>query len=189
MGSFDSTQLKALKEYLPNAEEKRGLEGYMTKAGGDEEKKQALYSDLSECEKYMHTMISVSKAAEKFDCMIFRSQFQSRYDELMDSMKLIETACDEIRNSDRLREVMTLILVLVNEINTGGEAKGAAAGFSLEALLKLNEVRPYRLVRRTVFAYFSHFHFHSGKSIRQEDNCSPLPREAHHAQRRVVTSF
>ena len=112
----------------------------MSKAGDSEEKRQFFYADLSDCEKYMYTIMTVDKADKKFDCMIFRSQFQSRYDELLEAIKLIEQACDEVRTSDKLRKIIGLILVLVNEINTGGESKGAAEGFSLEALLKLNEV-------------------------------------------------
>ncbi|KAL7565228.1 hypothetical protein ACA910_016565 [Epithemia clementina (nom. ined.)] len=143
MGSFDSTQLRALKEHLPTPDERKGLELYMSQAGDNEEKRQFFYADLSDCEKYMYTIMNVAQADKKFDCMIFRSQFQSRYDEVLESIKLIEKACDEVRTSDKLRQIMGMILVLVNEINTGGEGKGAAEGFSLEALLKLNEAKAF----------------------------------------------
>ena len=39
-----------------------------------------------------------------------------------------------------IRVILAIILTLVNQINTGGDKEGAH-GFSLDALLKLNEVR------------------------------------------------
>ena len=175
MGSFDSTQLRALKEHLPSSEERKGLELYMGKAGDSEEKKQFFYADLSDCEKYMHTIMNVTQADKKFDCMIFRSQFQSRYDELLESIRLIEKAIDEVRNSDALRQIMGLILVLVNEINTGGEAKGAAEGFSLEALLKLNEVSAVQFIPCWPRRAIPDLELDLGESFRQEDKCATVP--------------
>ena len=132
--------MRALKEFLPTVDERQGLKMYMKKGENDPEARAQLYKDLSECEKYMYTMIDVSKAAEKFDCMLFRSQFKLRFEELLEAIKTVDAACDETRNSERLRQILAMILTVVNQINTGGESSGAA-GFGLDALLKLNEVR------------------------------------------------
>ena len=137
---MDATQLKALKEFLPTSEEKSGLLSYMNENGKTEETRKIAYADLSECEKYMLTMIEVEDAGDKFDCMLFRVQFRSRLDELLQGIGIVEKACLEVRSSEKLREIMAMILTLVNEINTGGDGN-AAIGFSLDALLKLNEVR------------------------------------------------
>lgn len=137
-GTFDSNTIKSLKELLPTEDENRGLERYMGQFSPDDQAKG--YADFSECEKYMYTMMDVENAEAKFDAMLFRSQFQSRLDELLKSLRELEIACDEVRNSEKLRDVLGLILTLVNEINTGGDGN-EAAGFTLDALLKLNEVR------------------------------------------------
>jgi len=138
-GRLDATQLKGLKEFLPTIDEKKGLLSYMDRAGTSEEAKKTAYAELSECEKYMLAMIDVADAAGKFDCMLFRVQFRHRLDEIVDSVQVVEKACEEVRSSEKLQQVMALILTLVNEINTGGDGN-AAIGFSLDALLKLNEV-------------------------------------------------
>jgi Formin Homology 2 Domain len=137
-GAFDATQLKALKDCLPTNEEQQGLQRYMEMAKDDEAKK-AAFSDLSECEKYMYTMIDVPNAQKKFDCMLFCEQFHSRFNELVTSIRTLEMACDEVKGSKSLREILGIILIVVNRINTGGMGN-EAAGFSLDALLKLNEV-------------------------------------------------
>jgi hypothetical protein len=139
VGKLDATQLRALKENLPTADERNGLLDYMKRCGESEEEKRAAYVQLSECEKYMLAMMEVEDAAKKFDCMLYRVQFKSRLAELVESIRVVETACTEVRNSEKLREIMAMILTLVNEINTGGDGK-MAVGFSLDALLKLNEV-------------------------------------------------
>jgi len=144
-GKLDATQIKALREFLPNSEERKGIVAYMAKAGESEEAKASAYAELSECEKYMFTMMDVTNAASKFDCMLFRAQFRSRFEELVKSIQVVEKACQELRPSERLRDIFGIILTLVNEINTGGDGNGAA-GFTLDTLLKLNEVSLGQLI-------------------------------------------
>jgi hypothetical protein len=138
-GKLDATQIMALKEFLPSIEERRGLSTYMKTHGQSDETKMKAYRELSECEKYMFTMMEVSDAPQKFDCMLFRVQFKIRFAEVMESVRVVQRACEEVRSSERLREILAIILTLVNEINTGGDGKGAT-GFSLDTLLKLDEV-------------------------------------------------
>ena len=141
-GNLDSNSIKSLKELLATSDEKIGLLNYMKQAGSNDDAKQKAYADLSEAEKFMFTMFDVDNVSAKFDCMLFRSQFRTRFDELLDSIKIVEKACDEIRNSEKLRGILAMILTVVNQINTGGEGN-EASGFTLDALLKLNEVSKY----------------------------------------------
>ena len=80
---FDTTQLKALKEFLPTDEEAQALKGYLAKASTSEEAKAKAMADLCACEQYMVAMLDVPNAAAKFDCMLFKTLFQSRLDEIM----------------------------------------------------------------------------------------------------------
>lgn len=139
IGKLDPTSLTALKEMLPTTDETKALLTFVGNFGTSPEEKLKAYDEFSECEKYMYCMIPVTDASAKFDCMLFRAQFQSRYEELLDSVEIVEKACDEVRSSERLQTVMVMILTLVNEINTGGDGN-EAEGFTLDALLKLNEV-------------------------------------------------
>jgi Formin Homology 2 Domain len=174
-GKFDSTQLKALKEYLADADERRGLIAYMKKGGKSEDAKQQLYADLSETEKYMVTLMEVPDAGAKLDAMLFRNVFTNRFEDITDATRTLNSACDELRSSEKLRKLMAMILTVVNQINTGGEGK-LAMGFTLDALLKLNEVRSIlkimilcltgtpRPSNQTIIP-----HICAGQSFRQED--------------------
>ena len=150
--------LKALKEYLPDPDERRSLVGYMKKGEKSEDERKALFADLSETEKYMVTMMEVEEAAQKLDAMMFRSVFKSRCEDITAATKTLNLACDELRSSEKLRKLMAVILTVVNQINTGGEGK-AAMGFTLDALLKLNEVGNDVRIDGRFFTFFFQSHF------------------------------
>eukprot|EP00536_Pseudo-nitzschia_multiseries_P013633 jgi/Psemu1/212264/e_gw1.595.26.1 len=139
---FDATQLKNLKEYLATADERRALAAYMNKGANAEEEKKELYNALSETEKYMVTLMEVSNAEAKLHTMEFRTVFKNRFIEMTESVRTLDTACDQLRTSEKFRKLMAIILTVVNEINTGGEGN-LAIGFTLDALLKLNEAKAF----------------------------------------------
>lgn len=150
----------ALKEFLPTDEERGALGNYCKDLGSSEEAKEKSISALPACEKYMIAMMEVKNAQAKFDCMLFKVQFHSLLDELVAGIRTVRKACDEVRNSDRLRKMMAMILTLVNQINTGGDGN-MALGFSLEALLKLGEAKAFDK-KTSVLHYLA-------KLIRQND--------------------
>ncbi|KAL7489856.1 hypothetical protein ACHAW6_015582 [Cyclotella cf. meneghiniana] len=141
-GKLDDTQLKALLEFLPSQEEKAAIEQYIKDASSTEESKQAAMNDFCACEKYMHAMMKVEKADKKFECMLFKYQFEHKLNELMDGVTTLINACEEVQKSVRLRKLMAMILMLGNQINTGGSGR-IAHGFTLDALLKLDEAKAF----------------------------------------------
>ncbi|KAI3686528.1 hypothetical protein L1987_80207 [Smallanthus sonchifolius] len=60
--------------------------------------------------------------------------------DLKKSLNVVNSACDEVRKSVRLKEIMKRILYLGNTLNQG-TARGAAVGFKLDSLLKLTDTR------------------------------------------------
>lgn len=131
--------MKALKEFLPTKEERFAIEGYIKGASASEKTKEAAINDFCQCEKYMLAMMKVELADEKFECMLFKYQFDGKLNELMNQITTLINACEEVQKSLRLRKLMAMILMLGNQINTGGSGR-MAHGFTLDALLKLDEV-------------------------------------------------
>lgn len=111
----------------------------MKKGDSSPEVEAQLYADLSETEKYMYTMMEVPEPHAKFDAMLFRTVFKNRFEDVNAGIQTLNSACDELRSSEKFRKLMAVILTVVNQINTGGEGS-MAIGFTLDALLKLNEV-------------------------------------------------
>merc|ERR1712071_350203 len=66
----------------------------------------------------------------------------SRLDSIVLSVNDMIKACDEVRNSELLRKLIAMILTLGNHINTGGSGN-AAAGFSLKALIELDNAKAF----------------------------------------------
>lgn len=87
----------------------------------------------------MYAMMNVEMADKKFECMLFKYQFDHKLNELMEGVTTLINACEEVQKSVRLRKLMAMILMLGNQINTGGTGR-VAHGFTLDALLKLDEV-------------------------------------------------
>jgi len=101
----------------------KGLTDYLQKHSSSEEAKCAAIRDLCACEKYMVAMINVEDAHSKLDCIIFCSQYETRRKKIVDDIEAITKACAELKQSNRLRKL--------------------AKGFSLDALMKLNEVKAF----------------------------------------------
>jgi hypothetical protein len=157
----------------------------MQKGESSSEVKDKLYADLSGTEKYMATMMEVSDAAAKFDAMLFRTVFKNRFEDITSAIRTLNAACDELRTSKKLRKLMAMILTVVNQINTGGEGK-MAMGFTLDALLKLNEVRQIGLYGFALaLQLMSSLFLSAGESFRQEDQRPSLRDKAREEERRV----
>eukprot|EP00548_Thalassiothrix_antarctica_P010293 CAMPEP_0194159890 /NCGR_PEP_ID=MMETSP0152-20130528/78086_1 /TAXON_ID=1049557 /ORGANISM="Thalassiothrix antarctica, Strain L6-D1" /LENGTH=1362 /DNA_ID=CAMNT_0038869519 /DNA_START=72 /DNA_END=4160 /DNA_ORIENTATION=+ len=139
---FNATQLKSMKTFLPTDDERRLLIEYLRKGEGSLNEMSKIMSLLPECEKYMIAVMGIKNAESKIEAMLFRIQFQGRFDEVIKGIKTVKTACDEVRSSTRLGRVMTMILSLVNKINAGGNAQGKRLmGFNIESLLKLGRAK------------------------------------------------
>lgn len=138
-GKLIATQLADLKKFLPTKEEKLGLQSYMKGVSRTESTKKSALENLSECERYMLEMLRVEGAAEKFDCLIFESNFADRVRDIAEKVDLLSKASDEIKKSNRLPKLLAYTLSLGNYINTG-ESKGSG-GFTMDALLELDKVR------------------------------------------------
>ena len=134
-----------MREFLPTKEEKFAIEGYIKGASSSAKTKEAAINDFCACEKYMMEMMKVDMADEKFEAMIFKSQFDNNLEELMQGVTTFINACKEVQESVRLRKLMAMILTLGNQINTGGSGR-MAQGFTVDALLKLDEVRSFVVV-------------------------------------------
>jgi Formin Homology 2 Domain len=65
----------------------------------------------------------------------------------------VETACDELSNSVRLRKLLGIVLNIGNRLNTAGvSSKQKAGAFKLESLLKLSQAKAFD--KKTTFLHY-----------------------------------
>lgn len=157
---FTSEQLQSLLEFLPTPEEESMLKNFK----GDAEY-------LGPAEKYMIAMSDFPSAMSRIDCMIYKQQFRSRIQECKDTLLKIESACDDVKSSEKLKKVLRYILRVGNKLNDGEEL----AGFSVESLLKLQTAKAFDK-NTTVLEYIIRAIFKSAN----DQGCLQFPDELPH---------
>uniref|UniRef100_A0A2C9UK09 Formin-like protein n=3 Tax=Manihot esculenta TaxID=3983 RepID=A0A2C9UK09_MANES len=127
--TLDADQVENLIKFCPTKEEMELLKGYT----GDKE-------NLGKCEQYFLELMKVPRVESKLRVFSFKIQFGSQITEFKKSLNTVNSACGEVRNSLKLKEIMKKILYLGNTLNQG-TARGSAIGFKLDSLLKLTDTR------------------------------------------------
>ncbi|XLR62089.1 hypothetical protein S83_012761 [Arachis hypogaea] len=84
--------------------------------------------------------MKVPRVESKLRVFSFKIQFMSQVTEFKKSLKAVNSACEEVRKSVKLKEIMKKILFLGNTLNQGTD-RGSAIGFKLDSLLKLTDTR------------------------------------------------
>jgi len=70
----------------------------------------------------------------------FRGVFRSKADEVENSIRVLTAACDQIKQSQKFKRLLEVILAIGNVVNSG-TLRGGAYGFKLDSLIKLRDVR------------------------------------------------
>lgn len=126
---LDADQVENLIKFCPTKEEMELLKNYT----GDRDK-------LGKCEQFFLELMKVPRVESKLRVFLFKIQFNTQVTDFKKSLNTVHAACDEVRNSVKLKEIMKLILKLGNLLNQG-TARGSAVGFKLDSLLKLTDTR------------------------------------------------
>ncbi|OMO54533.1 Actin-binding FH2/DRF autoregulatory [Corchorus olitorius] len=126
---LDVDQVENLIKFCPTKEEMELLKNYT----GDKD-------SLGKCEQYFLELMKVPRVESKLRVFSFKIQFGSQISEFKKSLNIVNSACDEVRNSLKLKEIMKKVLFLGNTLNQG-TARGSAIGFKLDSLLKLTDTR------------------------------------------------
>ncbi|CAH2069559.1 unnamed protein product [Thlaspi arvense] len=138
--ALDADQVENLIKFCPTREEMELLKGY----NGDKDK-------LGKCELFFLEMMKVPRVETKLRVFSFKIQFCSQISELKNSLSVVNSAAEQIKNSEKFKRIMQTILSLGNALNQG-TARGAAVGFKLDSLPKLSETRA-RNNRMTLMHY------------------------------------
>lgn len=146
----EGTELRGLMQLLPTKDESLALRSYLPPVDAPQAEFDEAIDKLGECEQYMATMLDIPDAKEKFQCMLFRAEFEQHVDSIRDGTKLLIDACESVQNSERFKKLLMYALKLGNAMNTGGSEVTA---ITLDSLLKLAEVRLVVLHLLLLFIY------------------------------------
>ena len=136
--ALDADTLVALQTAAPTEEETRAFAKAFPKEkdvspGGEE-------ASLSDPERFLCLMARVPRVREKLAAASFAAEFDETVAGVTAALDAVRVACDEVRRSKQLKAVLAAALAAGNVLNEG-TPRGDAAGFTLDSLHKLADVK------------------------------------------------
>ncbi|XP_061931495.1 uncharacterized protein LOC107998165 isoform X3 [Apis cerana] len=131
-GSHDeigAEKLRGLLKILPEVDELEMLKSF----DGDKSK-------LGNAEKFFLQLVQVPNYKLRIECMLLKEEFAANMSYLEPSINSMILAGEDLMTNKPLQEVLYMVLVTGNFLNSGGYA-GNAAGVKLSSLQKLTEIR------------------------------------------------
>ncbi|XP_071572606.1 uncharacterized protein Form3 isoform X2 [Temnothorax nylanderi] len=122
-------KLRGLLKILPEVDELEMLKSF----DGDKSK-------LGNAEKFFLQLVQVPNYKLRIECMLLKEEFAANMSYLEPSINSMILAGDDLMTNKPLQEMLYMVLVAGNFLNSGGYA-GNAAGVKLSSLQKLTEIR------------------------------------------------
>jgi len=126
---FEPEKLRGLMKILPEQDEIEMLKAY----DGDTTK-------LGKAEKFILQLIAVKNYRLRVECMLLKAEFEANMSFLEPSLEAMLTAGEELMSNPKLQNLLYMVLVAGNFLNSGGYA-GGAAGMKISSLHKLTDIR------------------------------------------------
>lgn len=92
-------------------------------------------------ERFLLKLSEISSSAERISCIVFQDEFEEQCIMVSRKVHVVKSLCEFLLESERLKELFSIILTLGNFMNGGNRQRGQADGFGLEILGKLKDVK------------------------------------------------
>lgn len=133
-GALDADQIAALARVAPTDDEMLTIAA--RRSAGTLPESNALIPP----ERFLVAMSGVRRVGAKLDAAAFALRFDDAVEEVHAALDALKRACTQVRASTSLRAVLSAALAAGNALNAG-TPRGGAAGFTLDSLHKLADVR------------------------------------------------
>ncbi|XP_073841319.1 uncharacterized protein [Musca autumnalis] len=127
--AMGSEKIKRLLKLLPEMDELDVIRNF--KGNRDE---------LVRAEKFLLKLIEIPDYKLRLECMAFKEDFNENFEQLNASIKTVIQSGNEILNNKALHEILYIIVLVGNFLNTG-KSGGNAVGIKLSSLSKLSQTR------------------------------------------------
>merc|ERR1719412_3382460 len=129
---FEPEKLRGLMKILPEMDEIEMLKSWE----GDIKK-------LGNAERFLLQLIDVKNYRLRVEGMLLKAEFEAQMSYLDPSIEAMLTAGEELMANQKLQNLLYMVLVAGNFLNSGGYA-GNAAGMKISSLHKLTDIRSNR---------------------------------------------
>ena len=122
-------RVQFVKDLLPNLQEVQAIKAYT----GDDAR-------LVPAELFFRRIVAVKRIEVKVEVMKMMVTFRANAFGFLENYRILERACVQAQSSDKLQEVLEMVLHVGNIMNEGTRT-GGAAGFKFDSLLKLTQTK------------------------------------------------
>uniref|UniRef100_T1IRH5 FH2 domain-containing protein n=1 Tax=Strigamia maritima TaxID=126957 RepID=T1IRH5_STRMM len=122
-------KLRGLMKILPEADEAEMIRSF----DGDRKR-------LGNAEKFLFQLLQTSNYKLRIESMLLKEEFTAQLAFLEPTINAMILAAEDLKENQALQEVLFMVLVAGNFLNSGGYA-GNAAGFKMTSLQKLTDIR------------------------------------------------
>ncbi|KAI2496132.1 hypothetical protein MHU86_18363 [Fragilaria crotonensis] len=122
-------RIQFVKDLLPNLQEVQAIKAYT----GDDAR-------LVPAEHFFRRIVAVKRIEVKVEVMKMMATFRTNAFGFLENYKILERACVQAQSSEKLQEVLDMVLHVGNIMNEGTRT-GGAAGFKFDSLLSLHRPR------------------------------------------------
>lgn len=98
------------------------------------------YDDMAESEQFGVVMSSVKQLKVRLEAILFKLQFEEQLNNIKPDVVSVTAACEELSKSQNFTQLLEIILVVGNFMNSGSR-NGKAFGFSISYLCKLRDTK------------------------------------------------
>ena len=122
-------RVQFVKDMLPTVSEVKSIQNY-----------KGLDSKLVAAELFFKELVNVKRMETKVDVMKTMDTFKENAVQLKMNFQLLSKACDQVQKSEKLQDVLEMVLHVGNIMNEGTRT-GGASGFKFDSLLKLTQTK------------------------------------------------
>ncbi|WVQ76867.1 hypothetical protein IAR50_006541 [Cryptococcus sp. DSM 104548] len=126
---LDADDLALVNRMLPTKEETERLQRF-----------DGSISKLSKADQYFIELSKIPHLQLRLESLVFIRRFELSIAEILPDLMILRQAASQLKESQRFREVLRIVLALGNRLNRG-TFRGNAAGFRIEDLLKMKDTR------------------------------------------------
>jgi formin 2 len=138
-GRLTIENLQCLARAVPDDSERRNIESYLA---GKHPKHRGVSdpTKLGTVEQYFMEIMDIPRLQHRIEAYVFSKSFAATHDKVVHHLDVLTAACTELSECDDFIKVLEATLAVGNHLNQAGR-NGGAAGFKLDTLLRLVDVK------------------------------------------------
>ncbi|VDM96207.1 unnamed protein product [Thelazia callipaeda] len=173
--------IEQILKFMPSKEEKSKLHAIVDKY--------KTASVLAVADRFLYEISNVSRYEQRLRCLHIISTYHERADDVSKTIETVKNASIAVMRSERLRQLLRLILALGNFLNRG-KRNGNAYGFTLGSLRVLTDVRNSQRHDRNLLHYIvKHMESKQPEVLRLKRDLEIVYQAAKHNRKELEKEF